>query len=52
MIEDMRKAYKEYKPFLSTATQLLEQSSIIKEAKIEALKKHGKKPPRNRLTRR
>ncbi|MEM3714383.1 MAG: hypothetical protein QXF82_05485 [Nitrososphaeria archaeon] len=36
MIEDMRKCYKECESFLSTATQPLEQSSIIKEAKIEA----------------
>ncbi|MEM3760033.1 MAG: site-specific integrase [Candidatus Bathyarchaeia archaeon] len=42
MIEDMRKAYKECEPFLSTATQPLEQSSIIKEAKIEALKSMAK----------
>ncbi|MEM3551171.1 MAG: site-specific integrase [Candidatus Bathyarchaeia archaeon] len=42
MIEDMRKCYKECEPFLSTATQPLEQSSIIKEAKIEALKSLAK----------
>jgi len=42
MIEDMRKCYKECEPFLSTATQPLEQSSIIKEAKIEALKSMAK----------
>ncbi|MBO3754642.1 MAG: hypothetical protein FGF53_07200 [Candidatus Brockarchaeota archaeon] len=35
MIEDMRKSHKECEPFLSTATQPLEQSTIIKEAKIE-----------------
>ena len=42
MIEDIRKAYKECEPFLSTATQPLEQSSIIKEAEIEALKSMAK----------
>ena len=42
MIEDMRKCYKECEPFLSTATQPLEQSNIIKEAKIEALKSMAK----------
>jgi hypothetical protein len=42
MIEDMRKAYKECEPFLSTATQPLEQASIVKEAKIEALKSMAK----------
>ncbi|MEM3765492.1 MAG: site-specific integrase [Candidatus Bathyarchaeia archaeon] len=42
MIEDMRKCYKECESFISTATQPLEQSSIIKEAKIEALKSMAK----------
>jgi hypothetical protein len=42
MIEDMRKAYSECEPFLSTATQPLEQASIVKEAKIEALKSMAK----------
>jgi hypothetical protein len=42
MIEDMRKAYKECEPFLSTATQPLEQASVVKEAKIEALKSMAK----------
>ncbi|MEM4311081.1 MAG: hypothetical protein QXX95_01665 [Nitrososphaerales archaeon] len=42
MIEDMIKCYKECEPFLTTATQPLEQSSIIKEAKIEALKSMAK----------
>ncbi len=42
MIEDMRKCYRECEPFLSTAIQPLEQSSIIKEAKIEALKSMAK----------
>ena len=38
MIEDMRNAYKQCEPFLSTTTQPIEQTSIVKEAKIEALK--------------
>ena len=42
MIEDMRKCYKECEPFLTTATQPLEQASIVKEAKIEALKSMAK----------
>jgi hypothetical protein len=42
MIEDMRKCYKECEPFLSTLAQPLEQTSIIKEAKIEALKSIAK----------
>jgi hypothetical protein len=42
MIEDMRTAYKACEPFLGTITQPLEQSSIIKEAKIEALKSIAK----------
>jgi hypothetical protein len=42
MIEDMRKCYKECEPFLSTIAQPLEQSSMIKEAKIEALKSIAK----------
>jgi hypothetical protein len=42
MVEDMRKCYKQCEPFLSTITQPLEQSSIIKEAKIEALKSIAK----------
>jgi len=42
MIEDMRKAYRECEPFLSTATQPMEQTSIVKEAKIEALKSMAK----------
>ncbi|MBS7635932.1 hypothetical protein KEJ37_01075 [Candidatus Bathyarchaeota archaeon] len=42
MIEDMRKSYRECEPFLSTATQPREQSTIIKEAKIEALKSMAK----------
>jgi len=42
MIEDMRQAYRECEPFLSTVVQPLEQSSIIKEAKLEALKSIAK----------
>lgn len=42
MIEDMRKCYKDCEPFLSTVTQPLEQASIVKEAKIEALKSMAK----------
>jgi len=42
MIEDMRKCYKECEPFLSTIAQPLEQSSIVKKAKIEALKSLAK----------
>ena len=42
MIEDMCKAYKECEPFLSTVVQPLEQVSVVKEAKIEALKSIAK----------
>ncbi|MGQ9469459.1 MAG: site-specific integrase [Nitrososphaerales archaeon] len=42
MIEDMRKCYKECESFLSTIAQPLEQASIVKEAKIEALKSMAK----------
>jgi len=42
MIEDMRKCYRECEPFLSTIAQPLEQSSVIREAKIEALKSIAK----------
>lgn len=42
MIEDMRKCYKECEPFLTTTAQPLEQSSVIKEAKVEALKSIAK----------
>jgi site-specific recombinase XerC len=42
MIEDMRKAYRECEPFLSTVAQPLEQVSVVKEAKIEALKSIAK----------
>jgi len=42
MIEDMRKCYRECMPYLLTSAQTLEQSSIIREAKIEALKSIAK----------
>jgi len=42
MIEDMRRCYSECQPFLTTATQPLEHSSIVKQAKIEALKSLAK----------
>ena len=42
MIEDMRKCYINCEPFLTTSSQLLEQSSIVIEAKIEALKSIAK----------
>jgi len=42
MVEDMRKCYKDCEPYISTITQPLEQSTIIKEAKIEALKSIAK----------
>lgn len=38
VIEEMRAAYKKCDPLLSTAGQALEQSTIVKEAKMEALK--------------
>jgi len=38
MIEDMRKCYKECESYFSTLTQPLEQSSIVTDAKIEAVK--------------
>ena len=42
MIEDMRKCYMECLPYLLTTTQPLEQSSIVLEAKLEALKSIAK----------
>jgi len=42
MIEDIRRCYKECEPFLSTTAQPLEQRTIVKEAKIEALKSIAK----------
>ena len=41
MVEGMREAYKACEPFLSTV-QLLEQVSIVEEAKVEALKSIAK----------
>jgi lactate dehydrogenase-like 2-hydroxyacid dehydrogenase len=38
MIEDMRQRYQACEPFPSTTIQPLEQASIVKQAKIEALK--------------
>jgi hypothetical protein len=42
MIEGMRDSYKACEPFLSTVSQPLEHSSIVKEAKVEALKSIAK----------
>jgi len=42
MIEDMRSSYKACEPFLSTTAQPLEQASVVKEAKVEALKSIAK----------
>jgi len=42
MIEDMRKCYRECLPYLLTSAQPLEQSSIVLEAKLEALKSIAK----------
>jgi integrase len=42
MVEDMRKCYRECEPFLCTTSPPLEQSSVVKEAKIEALKSIAK----------
>jgi hypothetical protein len=42
MIEDMRKCYRECEPFICTISPPLEQSSVVKEAKIEALKSIAK----------
>jgi len=41
MIEDMRAQYKACEPFLST-TSTLEESAVVKEAQIEALKSIAK----------
>jgi hypothetical protein len=38
MIEGMREAYKHCEPFMGTVAQPLEQASVVKEAKIEAIK--------------
>jgi hypothetical protein len=42
MIEGMRESYKACEPFLSTVSQPLEHSNIVKEAKVEALKSIAK----------
>jgi hypothetical protein len=42
MVKGMREAYKACEPFLSTVAQPLEHSSIVKEAKLEALKSIAK----------
>lgn len=42
MIEDMRSCYVKCEPFLTTVAQPLERSSVVKEAKIEALKSIAK----------
>ncbi|MCI0563444.1 MAG: hypothetical protein MN733_33635, partial [Nitrososphaera sp.] len=42
MIEGMRTAYKDCEPFLSTLADLSQQSNVVKEAKIEALKSVAK----------
>lgn len=42
MIEGIRKCYKDSESYLTTSTQPLEQSRIVKEAKIEALKSMAK----------
>ena len=42
MIEDMRNAYKDCEAFLTTFADLAQQSTIVKEAKIEALKSVAK----------
>jgi len=41
MIEDMRSSYRACEPFLSTTSEL-EQSAVVKEAKIEALRSMAK----------
>jgi hypothetical protein len=42
MIEGMRRSYKDCEPFLGTTIRQIEQSDIVKEAKIEALKSMAK----------
>jgi hypothetical protein len=42
MIEDIRKCYKECEPLLASTAQAVEQSSVVKEAKLEALKSIAK----------
>jgi len=41
-IERMREAYKKCEPFLSATMQPLDQTSVVKEAKVEALKSIAK----------
>ena len=38
MVEDMRRCYRDCEPFLTTVAQPMEESSVVKEAKVEALK--------------
>jgi hypothetical protein len=42
MIEDMRKCYENCEPYFSTTFQQIDQSSVVKQAKIEALKSIAK----------
>jgi hypothetical protein len=42
MIEEMRKNYKECEPLLASTAQAVEQSTVVKEAKLEALKSIAK----------
>jgi hypothetical protein len=42
MIEDMRKCYKACEPILGSTALAVEQSSVVKEAKLEALKSIAK----------
>jgi len=42
MVEDMRKSIQGCEPFLGTTTRELDQSAVVKEAKIEALKSIAK----------
>jgi hypothetical protein len=42
LIEDLRQSYRRCEPYLFTASQPLEQASIVQEAKIEALKSIAK----------
>ncbi|MEM2904802.1 MAG: site-specific integrase [Candidatus Bathyarchaeia archaeon] len=42
MVEEMRAAYARCEPLLSTMAQPLEQSTVVKEAKLEALKSIAK----------
>jgi len=42
IVEDMRKSIEDCEPFLSTRTQELDQSTVVKEAKVEALKSIAK----------